>query len=87
MQRLSSWYRVLSLAFSMALLFAASLIFPSTLLAQAAHSGSIIHIRRNPPLRRASRRLSRTKKKKKSSDPGTVKLRIEVTGAGWKAGR
>jgi hypothetical protein len=78
MQRLSSWYRVLSLVSPMMLLFAASLIFPSTLLAQAATqdqsttSGQSAAPQSPPP-------AQSDKKEKKPSDPGTVKLRIEVT--------
>jgi hypothetical protein len=77
MQHLSTWYRALSLAFSMVLLFAASLIFPSTLLAQAAtqdqsSTSGQSAAPQSPP-------AQSDKKEKKSSDPGTVKLRIEVT--------
>jgi hypothetical protein len=78
MQRLSGRYRVHSLVFSMALLFAASLIFPGTLLAQAAPqdqsstSGQSTPPQSQPP-------AQSDKKDKKSSEPGTVKLRIEVT--------
>ena len=78
MQQLSSWNRVSSLAFSMVLLFAAPRIFPSTLLAQAptqdqsSASGQSAAPQSQPP-------AQSDKKEKKSSDPGTVKLRIEVT--------
>jgi hypothetical protein len=75
MQRLSSWYRVLSLVSPMMLLFAASLIFPSTLLAQAAtqDQSTTSAAPQSPPPAQSD------KKEKKPSDPGTVKLRIEVT--------
>jgi hypothetical protein len=78
MQHLSTWNRVLSVAFSMVLLFAASLIFPGTLLAQAAPqdqsstSGQSAAPQSHPP-------AQSDKKEKKSSEPATVRLRIEVS--------
>lgn len=77
MQCLSSWNRV-SLVFCWLALFAAPQIFPSTLLAQAATqdqsstSGQSAAPQSQPP-------AQSDKKEKKPSDPGTVKLRIEVT--------
>jgi hypothetical protein len=80
MQRLSSWNRLPSVVFWLAFL-AAPLILPGTLLAQAAtqdqsstagQSGQSTAPQSQPP-------AQSDKKEKKSSDPGTVKLRIEVT--------
>jgi protocatechuate 3,4-dioxygenase beta subunit len=78
MQRFSSPNRVTSLLFSTVLLFAASLIFPGALQAQSttqdqsSTSGQSAAPPSQPP-------AQSDKKEKKSSDPGTVKLRIEVT--------
>jgi hypothetical protein len=77
MQRTSSRNRVSSV-FPWLALFAACMIFPGTLLAQAAPqdqsstSGQSAAPQSQPP-------AQSDKKEKKSSDPGTVKLRIEVT--------
>jgi hypothetical protein len=76
MQRLSSWNRVSSLGFSMVLLFAASLIFPSTLLAQAASQDQSSTSGQSAVPQ--SQPAQSDKKEKKSSEPATVKLRIEV---------
>ena len=79
MQCLSSWNRVSSV-FCWLALFAAPQIFPSTLRAQAAPqdqsstAGQSGHSDAPP-----SQPAQSDKKEKKSSDPGTVKLRIEVT--------
>jgi hypothetical protein len=76
MKRLSSWDRVPSVAFWLAL-FAAPLIFPGTLPAQAAaqdqsSTGGQSAASQSQP-------AQADKKEKKSSEPATVKLRIEVT--------
>jgi hypothetical protein len=79
MQRFLSRSRVSSV-FCWLALFAAPHIFPSTLLAQAAPqdpsstAGQSGHSDAPP-----SQPAQSDKKEKKSSDPGTVKLRIEVT--------
>jgi hypothetical protein len=77
MQRRSRWPSVLSLVFPMALFFAAPLIFPGTLLAQAATQDQSSTAAQSAAPQ--SQPAPPDKKEKKSSDPGTVKLRIEVT--------
>ena len=76
MQRLSSRDRVPALACWLTF-FLAPLIFPGTLLAQAATQDQ------SPTSGQSAAPQSQPaqsdKKEKKSSDPGTVKLRIEVT--------
>jgi len=76
MKRLSSWDRVSLVAFWLAF-FAAPLIFPGTLRAQAAAQDSSSTAGQSAA--RQSQPAQADKKEKKSSEPATVKLRIEVT--------
>jgi len=79
MQRLSSRDRLPSIAFWLAFL-AATLIFPGTLSAQAAaQDQSSTAGQSGQSAAPQSQPAQSDKKEKKSSDPGTVKLRIEVT--------
>jgi hypothetical protein len=76
MQRLSSWKRISPLAFWLASL-AAPLIFPGALLAQSATQNQTSNAGQSAAPQ--SQPAQSDKKENKSSDPGTVKLRIEVT--------
>jgi len=79
MKHVSSWPRVPSVIFWLAFL-AVSLIFPGTLLAQAAAPDqSSTAGQSGQSTAPQSQPAPADKKDKKSSDPGTVKLRIEVT--------
>jgi len=76
MKRLSSWDRVSSVACWLAF-FTAPLIFPGTLLVQAAAPDPSSTAGQSAAPQ--SQPAQADKKEKKSSEPATVKLRIEVT--------
>jgi hypothetical protein len=75
MKRLSSWDHVPSIAFWLAC-FAAPVIFPGALLAQAAAQDQSSTAGQSA---QPSQPAQADKKEKKSSESATVKLRIEVT--------